>query len=314
MISDSFSVVVPVYCTVQSLAELAERLGRVFRDELDADYEIIFVDDCSPNPDTWPALVALAEADPAHVHAIRLTRNFGQQAATLCGMAAATGDFVVTMDDDLQHLPEDLPALARLREHDIVLAEFPRRRHSLFKRVASYIKGWFDTWILHKPRGIRLTPYRILSRPVVDGVLTVATPFPFLSALMLAVSRDVVTAPATHGRRQEGRTGYTLSKMIALFRNLLINQSAMLLKLIGQVGMTVALASFGFAGWVVWNKVDSGAAVLGWSSLMTAVLFIGGLLLVAMGIVGEYLIRIIAAAERRPTFHVRERTPRPSDP
>lgn len=304
--SELFSVVVPCFDTAESLERLAERVRRVFTETLEASYELVFVDDGSSNPRTWPTLEALAKRDP-QVRLLRLSRNFGQHAATLCGLEAARGSHVLTLDDDLQHRPEDIPALVEAREHDIVVARFRSKRHSLFKRLTSRAKGWLDRVLIGKPKGVHLSSFRLLRRTVVDGMLAAYTPYPFIPALMLAVSRDVVNVAAVHGRREEGETTYTVRRMLALTTNLLINNSAILLTLVGHVGVLVSLASFGYAGLVVAQKLLYDTQVSGWSSLMVTTLFIGGLLLFAVGVIGEYLIRIIAAVERKPMYWVRER-------
>jgi glycosyltransferase involved in cell wall biosynthesis len=299
------SIVVPVYNSTV-LPELADRVDAVFRARPGDSYELIFVDDASPDPRVWPALERLARERPA-VQALQLTRNFGQPAATLCGLRQAQGDWVATMDDDLQHRPEDLPALLAQSGHDIVIGQFPRREHGLAKRAGSRLKGVFDRIILGKPRGIRLSSFRLLSRTVVDGVLAIRTPYPFLPALMFYVSRDVAGVDVGHDRRREGKSGYTLWKLIALFSNLLISNSSLVLRLVGHLGIAFALVSFGLALTVAYRKLAHGIPVQGWASLFTALLLIGGLLLFSLGIIGEYLIRIIESSEERPTYFVRRR-------
>lgn len=301
-----YSVVIPCFNTVDCVRRLAERVRRVFVQEVDASYEIVFVDDGSSNPQTWETLEALAKEDP-NVRALRLSRNFGHHAATLCGLEAAQGDWMITMDDDLQHRPEDIPSLIAQRDHDIVVAAFPQKQHSLFKRVTSRMKGWLDTLLVGKPRSVQLSSFRLLSRTVVDGMLAAYTPYPFIPGLMFAVSRDVVAAPATHGRREEGESTYTLGKMLALTLNLLINNSALLLRVVGNLGVMVALGSFGYAGLIVFQKFAYDTQVPGWSSLIVVTLFIGGMMLFSIGVIGEYLIRIISAVERKPMYWVRER-------
>jgi dolichol-phosphate mannosyltransferase/undecaprenyl-phosphate 4-deoxy-4-formamido-L-arabinose transferase len=296
------SIVVPVFNSLV-LPELVERIDAVFA-ALPEDYEIVFVDDASPDPAVWTTLEQLTR-ERSNIKVIQLTRNFGSQPATLCGLAYARGDFVFTMDDDLQHRPEDIPGFLARRNADIVIAQFAAKQHSLFKRLASRAKGVFDRLILDKPRHIQLSPFRMLSRTVVDGVLSMRSPHPFIPALMFHVSKNVVGVEATHDPRKRGRTGYTLGKQIRLFSNLLINNSSLVLRLVGYVGITFSLISVSYAGYVVFVRLVYGTGVKGWSSLFAALLLIGGLLLFSVGVVGEYLIRIIETSESRPTYFVR---------
>lgn len=298
------TVVVPVYNS-RRLEELADRVAAVFRDA-GISHELVLVDDDSPDPATWHTAVQLARQRPA-VRALRLTRNFGQQAATLCGLQEARGAFVITMDDDLQHLPEDIPRFLALREWDIVIGQFSRKRHTLFRRTASQIKAFFDILIVGNPRSVQLSPFRMLSRTVVDGVLAIRTPHPFIPALMFHVSRRAVGVEVSHGARSDGRSGYTLRKLVRVFSDLLINNSSLVLRLVGQVGILLACVSFLLTAVVILRKLLHGVTVQGWSSLMAAILLIGGLLLFGLGVVGEYLIRIIEASEARPTYLVRSR-------
>ena len=296
------SVVVPVYNST-CLAELAERIERTLTAE-GIDYEIIFVDDGSPNSAVWPILERIASTRP-RIRVVQLTRNFGQQAATLCGLRESRGNWIITMDDDLQHLPEDLPKFLALKEWDIVVGQFARKRHGLLRRMASRLKGYFDQIIIGKPGSIQLSSYRMLNRTVVDGILSIQTPYPFIPAMMFHVSNNVTGVTVEHGPRKEGRSGYTFWKLLTLFSNLLINNSALALRWMGYLGILCSLISFAFSGGIFYKMLVHGSAVQGWASLMVAVLLIGGMLLFSIGLVGEYLIRIIAASEAKPMYFVR---------
>ncbi len=304
------SIVIPVYGS-PVLEELADRIDAVFRDRPEDDYEVIFVDDRSPATDVWPTLERLAR-QREQVKAVQLTRNFGQQAATLCGLREARGEVVVTLDDDLQHDPQDIPKLLAHADRDIVIAQLRRKRHSLFRRVASRVKGYFDQILIGKPKSIQLSSFRLLGRTVVDGILSIRTPHPFLPALMFHVSKDVVSVPVGHGARRGGQSGYTLRKLVRVFSNLLISNSSLVLRLVGAVGISFAAISFLLAALVIYKKIMYGVAVQGWASLFSALLLIGGLLLVSLGVVGEYLLRIIESSENRPTYFVRRRVGLPA--
>jgi len=300
------SIVIPVYRSTV-LEELATRIHAVLSGLPETDYEVIFVDDASPDPQVWAVLEEISRRS-GRVRAIQLTRNFGQQPATLCGLAEARGDFVITMDDDLQHAPEDIPKLLSLTAWDIVIGQLDRKHHNLFRRLTSRVKGYFDRIILGKPKGIQMSAFRMLSRTVVDGVLSIRTPHPFLPALMFHVSQNVTGVRISHSSRREGRSGYTFWKLIRLFSNLLINNSSLVLRLVGNLGVLFAGISFLMAGVVVYRKLAHGVSVRGWASLLATELLLGGLLLFSVGIIGEYLIRIIESSEGKPTYFIRRRT------
>lgn len=301
------SVVVPVFSS-PALEALTARVEEVFRARPE-NYEIIFVDDCSPDPKTWPTLERLAAERP-HVRSIQLSRNFGQHAATLCGLAEARGDVMVTIDDDLQHDPADIPLLLAEADHDIVIGQFEDKKHPLHRRLGSSMKGFFDGLIFGKPRHVQLSSFRLLSRTVVDGMLSVHTPHPFIPALMFHVSKDVAGVQVRHDPRAGGRSGYTFRKLFRLFTDLLINNSAILLRASAYLGLSFSVVSFGLAASVIYEKLVHRIAVQGWASLFAALMLVGGLLLFSVGVVGEYLIRIIESSEGRPMYFVRRRSER----
>jgi dolichol-phosphate mannosyltransferase/undecaprenyl-phosphate 4-deoxy-4-formamido-L-arabinose transferase len=299
------SIVIPVYDS-PALEELAARIDQALGGGVD-DYEIIFVDDASPDPRVWSTLDRLSQTHP-RLRAIQLTRNFGQQAATLCGLAEARGEVVITMDDDLQHDPAEIPLLLARADHDIVIAQFARKEHHLLRRAASRIKSVFDRIVIGKPKNLQLSSFRAMRRPVVDGVLSIRTPNPFLPALMFHVSKDVVGVSLNHGPRAGGRSGYTTRKLVRVFTNLLINNSSILLRAAAFAGLLFSLISFIVAGLVIYRKLVHGITVQGWASLFAAILLTGGMLLFSLGVVGEYLLRIIESSEARPTYFVRRRS------
>jgi len=299
------SVVIPTYDS-PDLEALTSRIEAAFAGRVE-ELEIVLVDDASPNPETWRTIERIARERPG-VRAVQLSRNFGQHAATLCGLREARGDVVITIDDDLQHDPADIPLLLAAAEHDIVIGQLVENRHPLPRRIASAGKGWFDRIILGKPRHIRLSSFRLLSRTVVDGMLAVRTPHPFVPALMFHVSNDIVAVPVTHSRRAAGRSGYTLRKLFRLFSELVINNSSILLRFSAIIGMSFSVVSFALAIFAIYRKLAHGVAMQGWTSLFAALLLIGGLLLFSVGVTGEYLIRIIESSEGRPMYYLRRRT------
>ncbi len=298
------SVVIPVYNS-PSLEALVHRIASAFEGRSER-FEIILVDDGSTDPAVWPALDSLARGGQS-IRAVQLTRNFGQQAATLCGMREARGDVVITMDDDLQHDPADIPLLLAQREHDIVIGQLVRSEHGPFRRLASTAKGLFDRAIIGIPKGVRLSSFRLLRRTVVDGILTMRATHPFLPALMFHVSKDVVGVPVTHSRRPSGRSGYTFSRLLRLFSNLVISNSSILLRVAAFAGLLLACVSFGLAAAVIYRKIVHGISVQGWTSLFASTLLIGGAVLMSVGVIGEYLIRIIESSDSRPIYFIRRR-------
>lgn len=300
----TYSIVIPVYGTNQSLIEISNRVQAVFGTLPDADFELVFVNDCSPNEGTAPALQNIVKNHPKTT-VITFNKNFGQQAATLCGIHHANGDYIVTMDDDLQHKPEDIPLLMEKEDHDVVIASFPRKKHSVFKRVTSRLKGWFDHIILKKPKHLQLTSFRLIRRHIADGLRDCQTPYPFIPAMLFRITSDFVNVDVQHYDRLDGHSQYTIWKMVSIFSNLLINNSYLLLRMLGVIGVGGFVLSIMLSAYLVIRYFFWGFGVPGWASMILAVVSIGGLTLLGIGIVGEYLLRILSNLEQRNMYYIR---------
>jgi hypothetical protein len=216
----ALSIVIPVYDT-PAPALLFERISAA----VTSDFEVIFVDDASPSAEVWPALVELSRRD-ARVKAVRLAANGGQQAATMCGLAEARGDVVITMDDDLQHDPRDIELLLAESSHDAVIGVLSESRHSRVRRAGSGVKAVVERIAFGKPRGLRLSSFRLLNRRVVDQMLASSLARPLIPALIFAATSDVVGVPVSHSHRAGGKSGYTPARLARLFGRLLIVGSA----------------------------------------------------------------------------------------
>jgi dolichol-phosphate mannosyltransferase/undecaprenyl-phosphate 4-deoxy-4-formamido-L-arabinose transferase len=233
-------------------------------------------------------------------------RNFGQTPATFCGMSLARGDFVVTLDDDLQHAPEDIPLLIAKREHDVVFAQFRQLQHSAHKRFLSWLKNCILAFLIDKPKGLQLTSFRLIRHELAQAMLSVvASPQTTLPPLLFFLTKDVATVDVQHNPRLEGESNYTLGRLWRLARNLMINESVMLLKLIGRLGFSLAFLSLVGGALILARKLFWGTAVAGWASIMLVLLVVGGLTLFSLGIIGQYLARLISGVEGRPAFVVR---------
>ncbi|MBL4865049.1 MAG: glycosyltransferase family 2 protein [Pseudomonadales bacterium] len=299
-----YSVVIPVYNTTSVLLELVDKLQSFFDDIKEPSFEIILVNDCSPNPKTKEYLTQACQNN-SHVKVIHFGRNYGQQPATICGIEQSQGEYIITMDDDLQHDPADIRSLIEMQSHDIVIAQLLEKKHSFFRRLSSNIKNHFDHIILSKPKHIKMSSFRLISRFVATNMLKMKSPNPFIPALLFMVSLDVVNVPVKHYPRAEGVSGYNLKSMINLFSNLMINNSSFLLNILGRIGIISSAGSICYASYLVLNKMTTGVEVVGWTSLMVVVLFMGGLLLFSIGVIGEYLIRLIQSTEQKPCYIVK---------
>ena len=301
------SVVVPVYNSSDQLPALCDRLTTSLQCCCEDNYEILLIDDGSSSVETWPTISQLATQHPA-VRGIRLMRNYGKPGAILCGLSEASGQWIITIDDDLQQLPEDLPFLWANREHDVVVAQYDRKVHGPMVKLTSQLKSVFDRKLLGLP--CKMTPLKLIRREVAEGMLRFASPRPFIPALISKVTRDVVGVPCTHQSNAVAKSRYNFSRRLSQFLNLLIGNSSFLLRVLAVTGLAAAISGFAFAFFTVMRIVVGDPITPGWASSITVDLVFGGLILLGIGLNGEYLLRILENTNQQPAFIVRESTER----
>jgi undecaprenyl-phosphate 4-deoxy-4-formamido-L-arabinose transferase len=296
----SISVVVPVFRSGAILEVLYQRLVPVL-DQASTQWEVILVDDASGDG-SFDAILRLRQADP-RIKAVRLARNMGQHYATLCGLQRAQGDYVLTLDDDLQNPPEEIPAFLDAIDsgYDVVIGSIPgTKRHSWTRNLASRAIQSLVGHVLGKPRDLTLTSYRCLSRRANARISAFRGAHPYMPALILgSIPADrIANIPVAHHERASGRSQYTLRKLVKLASYLLINHSALPLRMVAMWGFVLSIASVLYAGYVTIDALVNGSQVRGWATLAVLVSFLSGSMLLGLGVLGEYLGRLVEESSR----------------
>ena len=306
------SVVIPVYRSAPTIELLLRRVSAALA-AITPSYEIVLVEDCSPD-DTWQAIEQARGAHGDHVVAVQLMRNYGQHNALMCGLRIARGRVVVTMDDDLQNPPEEIPKLlARLEEggFDLVYGSTEARQHAGWRNfgaalVWSFYRRVFDG---------RVTPttYRAMRYELARSVLFYDLNFTYLDGLLAWCTTRIGEVTVEHHARAVGTSSYSMRKLLLLALNLYTNFSLLPLQMVSVVGLLAALGGFGLGAYYVMLHFVSSIAVPGFASTIVAVLVLGGVQLLALGVIGEYLGRLHLNVNRKPQFIVRQvcRGPRP---
>ncbi|WAI01202.1 glycosyltransferase family 2 protein [Methanogenium organophilum] len=295
MANQKISVVIPVYNSENTLVELTDRLAAVFSKGIE-DYEIIFIDDCSSD-NSWDILQKISRKNN-NIRIIHLQRNFGQHNATLCGFHFAKGDYIVIMDDDLQHPPEEIPVLLnKIKEgYDVVYGRYIQKQHSRTENFFSHIFEKLMHNILKIPDSVYLSSFAIFSRDVIKNACTFKGSYIFLAAVISeSTSMDNVTdVEVIHNPRKKGQSNYSFLKYIKLSLNLIINHSVLPLTLISSLGFITSILSILYGiSVIIRSLTDPSFGIIGWSSLMVAVSFLSGMILLSLGIIGEYLRRVL---------------------
>jgi glycosyltransferase involved in cell wall biosynthesis len=305
--SPQVSIVIPVYGSANILPELNRRITSVMLVE-SWSYEIIFVCDESPDQ-SWSVISALAEEFPS-VRGILLRMNAGQHNALLAGLEDARGDVIVTLDDDLQHSPSDIPSLVRKIKEDgfeVAYAQFPERKHPLWKVVGSFVNNLIANTLIKKPTKLYLSPFRAFSSAIRDEIVAYKGPFIYLDGIILTTTRRIVAVPAVHFERHSGQSNYGIGKSISLLLKLATNFSILPLRITSIVGLvTAGLGSFAAVVFII-QKLAWDVMPTGWASLMVTILLLGGINLIGIGVLGEYLGRVLLILNGKRPFLVESR-------
>ncbi len=279
------------------------------------DHEIILVNDCSPD-DTWEKIEHLCDQHP-RVKGVDLAKNFGQHCAILAGLHEAQGDIIICLDDDGQTPPEEAYKLIQAVEadgHDIAIARYEIKQHSAFRNFGSRVNDKMACSLIGKPKDLFLSSFVAFKRFVRDQICQYTFPYPYISGMLLRTTKDIVNIDVDHRERQEGNSGYTLSKLLALWFNGFTNFSIKPLRIVTFLGAIIALIGFILGVYSIVTKVINPATPLGWASTFTATVFIGGLILLVLGLIGEYIGRMFMGLNQQPQFVVRRKRNSDSQP
>jgi undecaprenyl-phosphate 4-deoxy-4-formamido-L-arabinose transferase len=269
------------------------------------DHQIVFVNDGSRDG-SWGALKALADADPKVV-AIDLLRNFGQHNALMCGFKMAAGDYIVTLDDDLQNPPEEIPVLFEAitsRGLDVVYGIPKNKRHSPFRNLGSAAVqlAYRKTFKV----ATRLSSFRVMRKEIVGHILSYERSFTFIDGVTAWFTSRIGGIEVDHSKRPAGSSGYSLGKLFVLALNMVTNFSLVPLQVASLMGTLFSLAGFSAAVFFLAKKLLFDIPVTGYASLIVAITIFSGVQLLTIGLLGEYIGRIHINVSRRPQYAVRE--------
>ncbi len=301
-----YSVVIPVFNSEKIVATTVKGLLDV-REKYGLDLEIILVNDGSQD-NSWEVIRDLAEKY-RKVTAINLLKNFGQHNAVLCGFAYSSGDYVITMDDDMQNPPEEIIKLINAVEqndYDLVFGKFKRKRHSFVRRMGTKIVNYLNRKIFGKPKDIVLSNFRIIKRRVVELVLQHDTPYPYIPGLLLMYSSDIANVEVEHKPRLVGKSNYNISRILALVSRILINYSSFPLKVLSFSGLIISLMAFLIGLFYLLKALFKGISVPGWTTLVVLLSFFSGFIIGLLGLIGEYLARILEQISHKKSYVVKQ--------
>jgi glycosyltransferase involved in cell wall biosynthesis len=301
--SPDISVVVPVLNAASTLRDLLLRTCTVFL-EMGLEGEVIFVDDGSRD-DSWRVISELKADGATCVRGFRLSKNSGQQAATLCGLQRARGNWVLTLDDDLQTPPEEIPKLwhaAHEQQSDVVYGVYPAPRHQRWHRFGSRLFRLLVRGVAPKvPAG---SSFRLIRADVLASLDHRPGAWAFVDPTLAALTSDIATVTVRHEERRDGKSGYSLAKLVQLAITVLVIHSTVPLQLMIWCGLFSAVGSFCIGIYYLFLRLTSDVAV-GFSALIVTMTFGFGIILMSLGILGIYIARIYVMGTGQPAYRVR---------
>ncbi len=299
---EKIAAIVPVYNSEKSLKPLFLQLKKALENYK---WEVVFVDDFSLDK-SWKVLNQLKEENPQHVKAIRLAKNYGQHNATFCGFNFVTADYVVTIDDDLQYLPAEIPLLLKTlkKENADLVYGIGNQQHAAYRKLGSKIFK-FGTKALEDGIG-QGSSFRLFTKDLLEKVVKHNQHFIYLDELLYWYTENIGFVEVTHQKRQVGKSNYNAFKIFNILKNTTLAYGKWPLKFMVYGGSFFSFVSFLTGLYFIAKKLIFGIAVPGFTALMVSILFSTSLILLCFGILGKYLMNVYVLLNQKPAYSIKE--------
>jgi undecaprenyl-phosphate 4-deoxy-4-formamido-L-arabinose transferase len=305
---NKISFIVPCYGSEKTVGKVVSDISTLMKQKENYEYEIILVNDCSPDA-VWQVIKQLCVQYPKTVKGISLAKNFGQHSALMAGYHISRGDYVVTLDDDGQTpVGKTFALLDELvgGGYDVVYARYEGRKDNSFRKAGTLLNNVMLELLLDKPKEVHLTSFFVARKFVIQEICTYKNAFPYIWGLVLRTTHNIANVTIPHSSRVEGESGYTLKKLIGLWMNGFTAFSVKPLRVSSGIGVLCALLGAVGACYTAVDKLMHPQIPAGYSSLMSVLLVIGGILMILLGLIGEYVGRIYLCINTMPQYIVRE--------
>lgn len=302
------SIVIPIYKSKNILSELIRRIERALFQTPIKEYEIILINDCSPD-DSWQVIEQLCN-QYSFIKGINLRKNAGQHNAIMAGLNHANGQIIVMMDDDLQHSPDYIyPFYLKVNEgYDVCYTKYIKRKHTKWKIMGSILNNWTAEIFLGKPKGLYLSSFKAITADIKNEVIKYTGPFTYIDGLILVITSNITTIEVEHHKRYDKGIGnYNFRLLVRLWVQMATNFSIIPLRLASLIGLLFSIFGFLFAIWLIIGKIIFNTTPVGWSSLIVTSLVLGGVQLLTIGIIGEYIGRIYLNLNKKPQFVIKSK-------
>jgi glycosyltransferase involved in cell wall biosynthesis len=302
----TYSVVIPVFNSEALVGTTVDRVVETFRDA-GLRLELVLVNDGSSDS-SWQVISGKARTIP-NVVAVNLLRNYGQHHANLAGMREATGDYVITIDDDLQNPPDQALVLIdeAMKGHDLVFGKFERKQAAGYRRIGSRLISMINRRIFGQPQDLAVSNFRILRRDVVDRICASRTAYPYITGQALLYSTDRAHVLVRHEPRPVGKSNYNLVRILSLVFTIMFSYSSYPLRAAAVGGFALSALSFLLGGFYLVRALFADTRVEGWTTLVVLVSAFSGFIIALLSMVGEYVVRTLNTVGSEESYHVVER-------
>lgn len=301
----ALSIVVPVYNGADTIEELVTAVSAL---DVPGGLEIVLVHDCGQD-NSWEVMRKLAAQSAVPMTVINHARNYGEHNTVMTGLRHARGDYVITMDDDLQNPPSEILKLyehIRSRDLDVVYAVYTKKEHATWRNLGSKFANAVADWISDKPRGLYLSTFRCMSRFLVEKLVEYQGPFVYVDGLIFQITLRAESVVVQHLPNRTGRSNYTLSRLVSLWATILMNFSVKPLRISTAIGVGMFAVGMLGAIYIVVEQWLYGPRVSGWASLACLVLVFTGTQLLVLGLLGEYVGRTFLTLNGKPQSAIRD--------
>lgn len=298
------SIIIPIYEGAKTIANLVDDLVNSLRG---SELEVVLVNDGSRD-NSHQVCISIFEKYKNIVKYISLARNFGEHNAVLAGLNNVTGDYAIIIDDDFQNLPEEIPKLiteAVTGKYDVVYSYYEKKHHSWFRNLGSKFNNFVANCLLNKPKDLYLSSFKCLNRFIIQEVIKYKGPFPYIDGLILRSTQNIGKVKVNHARRKEGKSGYTLGKLVGLWLNMFISFSIFPLRVSVFVGFIFLILGVTSSIYIIIEKITNPDIPVGLTSILVAILVLGGIQLLIIGLVGEYLGKLFLTNSQAPQYVIR---------
>ncbi len=301
------SFVIPCYRSENTIGIVVQEIRDTIVTRPGTDYEIILVNDCSPD-NVWQAIKQLA-AEDCHIKGICLAKNFGQHSALMAGYGQTTGDFVISLDDDGQTPANECFKLVDKLEEgfDVVYACHVKSTQRVYRRFGSFVNRKMAESLIGQPQNLRASSFFIARKFVIDQITQYQNSFPYIGGLIFRTTKKIGSVEIQHRKRILGESNYTLMSLLSLWINGFTAFSVKPLRLATYIGVLCAVLGLGSGIYIIIQKIMTPEMLMGYASIMSTMLFLGGMIMLILGLIGEYIGRIYICINQSPQYVIREK-------